>query len=97
AMAGDEATKAKVQSKLDKISAELNLTDDQKTKIKPVLESEYSQLQTINQDSSMSPDQKKAKAKEAHSSAKTEINSILTPDQQKKWAAMKESAKENRQ
>ena len=96
-MAGDEATKAKVQSKLDKISAELNLTDDQKTKIKPVLESEYSQLQTINQDSSLSPDQKKAKAKEAHSSAKTEINGVLTPDQQKKWAAMKESAKENRQ
>jgi Spy/CpxP family protein refolding chaperone len=95
-MAGDDASKAKVQSKLDKISAELNLTDDQKGKIKPVLESEISQLQALNSDASLPPDQKKAKAKEIHSSAKTEINAVLTPEQQKKWSAMKESAKDNK-
>ena len=90
----DADTRAKVQAKLQEIGSELNLTDDQKTQLKPILQDEYSQLKGVSDDASLSSEQKKAKASEIHQNYKTQINSILTPDQQKKWAAMKESAKE---
>jgi Spy/CpxP family protein refolding chaperone len=87
----DPDTKAQVQAKLEKLSSELNLTDDQKTQLKPVLQSEVKQLKAVHDDTSLSPDQKEAKMKEIHEGAKGQIGSILTPEQQQKLAAMKEA------
>jgi Spy/CpxP family protein refolding chaperone len=89
----DPETKAKVQAKLQELSTELNLTDDQKTQLKPVLQDEFKQLKAVHDDASMSPEQKKAKAAEIHDGAKSQMGSILTPEQQKKLAAMKDKAK----
>jgi protein CpxP len=93
----DEATKAKVQQRLQHISTELNLTDDQKAKIKPLLQEEVSQLKTLRSDTSLSPDQRQAKAKEIHQTYSSQIQAVLTPEQQKKWAEMKEQKKEEMQ
>jgi Spy/CpxP family protein refolding chaperone len=87
----DPETKSKVQAKLQELSSELNLTDDQKTQLKPVLQGEYKQLKAVHDDSSLSADQKQSKMTEIHDGAKSQINSILTPEQQKKLADMKES------
>ena len=92
---GDPETKAKVQAKLQELSTELNLTDDQKDKIKPVLQDEFKQLKGLKDDASLSPDQKQTKAKEIHESTKSQINSLLTPEQQKKLSDMREKAREN--
>ena len=86
----DPETKAKVQAYLQQMSSELNLTDDQKTQIKPILQSEFQQLKTVKDDTTMSADQQKAKAQEIHASAKSQIANILTPEQQKKLATMRE-------
>ena len=86
----DPETKAKVQSYLQQISSELNLTDDQKAQIKPILQSEFQQLKTVKDDTTMSADQQKAKAQEIRASAKSQIANILTPEQQKKLATMRE-------
>src|SRR5262245_16850599 len=91
----DPETKAKVQAKLQELATELNLTDDQKDKIKPVLQDEFKQLKGVKDDASLSPDQKQTKATEIHESTKSQINSFLTPDQQKKLAEKREKAKEN--
>jgi hypothetical protein len=88
---GDPDTKARVETKLQKLSSELNLTDDQKTQLKPVLQGEVKQLKAIHDDSSLSADQKQQKMTEIHEGAKSQIGSILTPDQQKKLAELKES------
>lgn len=88
---GDPDTRAKVEARLQKLSSELNLTDDQKTQLKPVLQGEYKQLKAVHDDSSLSPDQKQSKMTEIHDGAKSQINSILTPDQQKKLAEIKEN------
>jgi Spy/CpxP family protein refolding chaperone len=90
----DPETKAKVQEKLQHISTELNLTDDQKTQLKPMLQSEVQELQAVKNDTSLSPDQKEAKAKAIHQSFKSQISNVLTPEQQKKWASMKAEAAE---
>jgi len=91
----DPETKAKVEAKLQELSTELNLTDDQKTKLKPVLQDEFKQLKAVKDDASLSPDQKKEKITSIREGTKPQIDSILTPDQQKKRGEMKEKAKEN--
>ena len=70
--------------------ANLNLTDDQKQKIQPILQSEVQQMKPVRNDSSLSADQKQAKMQGIRDSANSQIAPILTPDQQKKFAAMKE-------
>jgi len=87
---GDPETKAEVQAKLQKLSSELNLTDDQKAQLKPVLQGEVKQLKAVHSDASLSDEQKGAKMKEIHTGAKSQINTILTPEQQQKLAAIKE-------
>lgn len=91
----DPETRAKVQQRLQGISSELNLTDAQKEQLKPILQSEFQQLKSVHDDTSMSADQKQAKAQEIHQSYKSQIGAVLTPDQQKKFATMKEEAQEN--
>jgi Spy/CpxP family protein refolding chaperone len=91
----DPETKAKVQQHLQRLSSELNLTDDQKQKIQPILQSEFQQLKTVHNDSSLSTDQKQAKMTGIRDSANSQIAPILTPDQQKKLAAMKEQSKDD--
>jgi len=86
----DPETRAKVQEKLQHISGELNLSDDQKQQLKPVLQNEFQQLKAVKDDSSLSEDQKRAKVGEIRSNAKSQMSTILTPDQQKKLESMKE-------
>ena len=90
----DTDVRAKVEARLQKLATELNLTDDQKTQLKPVLQGEFKQLKAVHDDSSLSPDQKQSKMTEIHDGAKSQINSILTPEQQKKLAEIKENPDE---
>ncbi|HKT48049.1 MAG TPA: hypothetical protein VJP87_11045 [Candidatus Acidoferrales bacterium] len=86
-----------VQARLDNLSKELNLTDEQKTKLKPILTDEAEQLQAIHNDTSLSREQKMAKMKEVRTSHQPQINEILTPEQQRKWAEMKKEMREKHQ
>lgn len=106
AQAGTEASQAgqtaqtteartQVQSALQRIATELNLTDDQRAKIKPILQDEFNQLKAVGDDASLSSDQKIAKAKEIHAKAKSEIQPILTPEQQTKLATMREHMRQS--
>jgi len=88
----DPETRAKVQEKLQQISGELNLSDDQKQQLKPILQNEFQQLKAVKDDTSLSDDQKRTKVGEIRGNAKSQMSTILTPDQQKKLETMKEQA-----
>jgi Spy/CpxP family protein refolding chaperone len=88
----DPETRAKVQEKLQQISGELNLSDDQKQQLKPILQNEFQQLKAVKDDTSLSDDQKRSKVGEIRGNAKSQMSTILTPDQQKKLDTMKEQA-----
>lgn len=90
------AQQSSVDSRLQAISDKLNLSDDQKTKLKPILQDEASQLKALKSDTSMTSDQKMDKAKEIRASHKSQIDAILTPEQQQKWQQMKDQAVENK-
>jgi len=50
---------ATVESRLEEISKQLNLTDDQKAKLKPILQDEAQQMKTLHEDTSLTHEQKK--------------------------------------
>lgn len=83
-MQGDRAGKH-----LDWLSKELNLTDDQKAKLQPILEQKDKEMQAVRSDSSQSPDQKRAKMKQIHQSYESQIQAVLTPEQRQKLAQEK--------
>lgn len=76
------------EAHLQMLSEKLNLTDDQKAKIKPILENQSQQMKAIHEDSSLSEDQKKAKMKALHESMHSQMKDILTPEQQAKLKEM---------
>lgn len=86
---GDEGD---VAARLQKLGKDLNLTDDQKTKLKPILQSQADDWKAVHNDSSLTQPQKRMKMKEIHDKYAPQINEILTPDQQAKWKQMKQEA-----
>jgi Spy/CpxP family protein refolding chaperone len=74
--------------RLQRMTQMLNLTDDQQQKIKPILENESSQMQSLRGDTSLSQEDRMAKMKEIRTNTASQINPILNADQQKKYAEM---------
>jgi Spy/CpxP family protein refolding chaperone len=74
--------------RLQHMTQMLNLTSDQQTKIRPILDNESTQMQTLRSDSSMSRDDKMTKMHSIRENTMSQITPILTPDQQKKWTQM---------
>ncbi|HEX2662221.1 MAG TPA: hypothetical protein VHM93_05270 [Candidatus Acidoferrum sp.] len=73
---------------LQMLSDKLNLTDDQKAKLKPILQDQMQQMKAVREDSSLSEDQKRTKMKSIHESLHDQINAVLTPEQQAKFKQM---------
>jgi len=73
------------------MTKELNLSSDQQSKIKPILENQQKQMQDLRADTSMSQQDRMGKMKEIRQSSMSQIKEVLTPDQQQKLASeMKE-------
>lgn len=67
---------------------DLNLTDDQKAQMKKIHEDAKSQIAAVNNDTSLSADQKQAKIRSIHMSSHRQMEALLTPEQretQKEW------------
>jgi protein CpxP len=106
--AGTQGSKAQAQtengthhgqhaSHLEWLSKELNLTDEQKEKVKPILDEQTKQMRATQADTSLSQEQKRDKMKQIHQTTHSQINEILTPEQQRKFAELKEQQKEHRE
>jgi periplasmic protein CpxP/Spy len=92
---GHEAMSASsADAHLQMLSEKLNLTDDQKAKLKPIFEDQGQQLKAVQEDASLTPDQKAAKKKAIHEKGHDQINAVLTPEQQEKFKEMKKEGME---
>ena len=89
AQQGEMGMRDKLQSAVES----LNLTDDQKPKVKDIFADAKAKRQSIWNDSSLTDDQKKAKMKELHAGTMAKLNEVLTPDQQTALKAKMEAAK----
>jgi len=70
---------------LARMTKRYNLSADQQSLIKPILMDQQQQMQLLRQDSSLSPDEKKAKMRGIHSDSNSKIEAILNNDQKKKF------------
>ncbi len=75
----------------------LNLTDEQKAKLRPILQEQNQQMEALRNDTSMTQEQKVAKANEVRQNASPKIRAILTPEQLQKLADLQQKAKEQQQ
>lgn len=77
-----------VDEHLQMLGQKLNLTDDQKAKIRPILEQHLKDRDAIMKDQSLSPEQRHDKMKASMDAAHAKIDPILNDEQKKELAQM---------
>ena len=83
-----------VDEQLQKLTKALTLTDDQQTKIKPVLESQRTQMEAIRNDTSGNRRESFAKMRDVHEKTVTQVKAVLNDDQKKKYDEIQEQMKQ---
>lgn len=76
------------QAELDRLNKELNLTQDEQDKIKPILEDQQKQMEALRNDSSVQGQDRFAKMRDIRKDHNDQIRNVLTPDQQTKFDEM---------
>ncbi|WP_138223168.1 hypothetical protein [Nibricoccus aquaticus] len=84
----DKADKKPRVSRVEKLNAELTLTEDQKTQIAAIHKEENAALKVISDDKALDRPAKMAKNKEIRAAHAAKIRALLTPDQQTKFDAL---------
>ncbi|MDB6122948.1 MAG: hypothetical protein JWQ71_1941 [Pedosphaera sp.] len=79
---------------MKKMAEELNLTDDQKEKLKPIMQEQGEKMKALRDDTSATREDKMAKMKEIRDAGATKIKAILTPEQTTKFEAMQKENQE---
>ena len=87
---------ASPEQQLDHLSKRLKLTDDEKSKIMPILQDQAQQMQSLRQDTSMSPQDRRAKFQQIHQNTMSQIRPILDESQQKKFDKMMKEQEQRR-
>jgi Spy/CpxP family protein refolding chaperone len=67
------------------IAKMLNLTDDQKAKVQPILDAQRQKMRAVFQDDSLQPEDKRTKLKAIQEDTSAQLKPILTPEQFATW------------
>ncbi len=70
------------EQRVEMLTQQLKLTNDQQQNIKLIFEDESEQMQALRSDSSLTPQERRSKMQELRQNTKTQMNTILTPEQQ---------------
>lgn len=73
-----------VEARLRSWTTRLGLTEEQKTKIKPILEEEFNKYYELQQDRAMPIDERRKKLVEIRDQSQAKMKPILTAEQQQK-------------
>jgi protein CpxP len=82
---------------LSHLTKKLNLTSDQQTKIKPILQERHDQLMQTHQDASMSRQDRMAKMKNADENANSKLGAVLNDQQKPEYEKMIADRKQHMQ
>lgn len=87
--AGSETSKSPreelAEKRLERLSQQLNLTDEQKGKILPLLQSEQEHLKAVRNNPSLTQGEARRQMQRIRRTTNQEISQILTPEQRQKW------------
>lgn len=87
---------AGLERRLKRLSSQLNLSEEQKKQIRPILDEEVGQLKDLRNDTKLSKEEKRTKFKEIANATFDKIQQLLTPEQQKKHDELRQQALERR-
>ena len=73
-----------VDEMVQTMSEKLSLTDDQKVKVRKIAEDTHKKMDDLHADTSMSREDRMAKARSMHDNAMAQVRAILNDDQKKK-------------
>lgn len=73
---------------VNKMAAELNLTDDQRTKIEPILAERQEKMEALKADTATAPAAKKEQFRAIMKKSNADLAAVLTPEQQEKMKSM---------
>lgn len=79
------AASAGVETKVQDIAQILNLSEQQKSQLEPILKEEAPKVQSIVNDPNLTNDEKAKKLETVHKQTDSLVKSILTPMQYKQW------------
>jgi protein CpxP len=88
--------RGRVERQLQRMGERLNLTEEQKAKIRPILQNRNQQLEDLRAKSSLPQGMARAKAREIRRSARQQIDQILTPEQRDKQKVMRQGPRPKR-
>jgi periplasmic protein CpxP/Spy len=83
--------KDKMKAQAQAAAKELNLSDEQKAKMRSIANSYQGKLKAIKTDNALSKEDKKTKMKEIMSAQDAEVKGVLSADQYTKWQEMKKN------
>jgi Spy/CpxP family protein refolding chaperone len=90
---GKKSSSSRVDTELADMTKQLNLTDDQQAKIKPILADESAQIHKAKKATTGTASDEKAASKKIRDDAKAQILAVLTPDQQKIYSVSSKTDK----
>ena len=79
-------------SELRWMTQQLNLTPEQKEKLRPIVTEQGDQLSAVRLDEHLPPDQKRAKTLAIREAFRPKIAAVLTPEQLEKWKKLQPAA-----
>lgn len=79
---------------VEMLATKLSLTSDQKTQIAPIIANRQEKLKALRDDTSMRRMQRARAAKKIFADSDKKINTILTPDQQRTYAALEQQMRD---
>ena len=81
--------------RLNHLTKALNLSSDQQTQIKPILENEQQQAMQIHQDQSLAQPDRHSKMQALHQDTNTKIEAVLNDTQKQKFEEMQAKMKQH--
>jgi Spy/CpxP family protein refolding chaperone len=85
------ARREKMREGAGRLADELNLTDDQRAKMKPLFEQERAELEALKADTSLAKEERRAKARAVHRKYRDLRDALLTPEQRAKAEKLREN------
>jgi hypothetical protein len=85
-----------VDEQVKRLADRLNLNTDQQSKIRPILEDQRRQVESLRSDSSLSREDRMAKMRTIRESATSKIKDNLNDDQKKQYDEMRQEMRNRR-
>ena len=83
-----------IQQRVDTLAKELNLKEDQKTKLTALMEDQGKKLRALREDTSLSREQRQEKGRTIRQDYDKKVKEILTPEQIDKMQKIREADRE---